>query len=174
MEYIAQLVRYSRTCCSYQEWLDRELWITRNYWTKWFVVIMFNLRLWQFYDRHHDLINRYGLCHRWPLICCVRNVKFKYRSSFLSFSPTWSLLYTYQHVDEKGSTVGRYRNVDGGLRNASINLSKYSQSKLTCWRCTFHLESVFYFIIYKMCPFLKQTFIYTSVILLFFGETKLI
>jgi hypothetical protein len=71
MEYIAQLVRYSRACCSYQEWLDRELWITRNYWTKWFVVIMFNLRLWQFYDRHHDLINRYGLCHRWPLICCV-------------------------------------------------------------------------------------------------------
>lgn len=39
MEYIAQLVRYSRACCSYQEWLDRELWITRNYWTKWFIVI---------------------------------------------------------------------------------------------------------------------------------------
>jgi hypothetical protein len=75
-------------------------------------------------------------------------VKFKYRSSLLSFSPTWSLLYTYQHVDEKGSTVGRYRNVDGGLRNASINLSKYSQSKthLLTMYVSLRISVLFYYL----------------------------
>ena len=53
--YISQLIRYSRECGSYQDFLDRVLLLTRK--------LLFKLKssLRKFYGRHHDLFDHYGI-----------------------------------------------------------------------------------------------------------------
>ena len=66
--YISQLIRYSRACGSYQAILDRDLRLTRKLLKQGFILV-------NFYGRHRDLVDRYGIscrCHKWPRICSIR------------------------------------------------------------------------------------------------------
>ena len=53
--YISQLIRYSRACGSYQDFLDRGLLLTNN------LLVKFKSSLRMVYGRHHDLVDRYGI-----------------------------------------------------------------------------------------------------------------
>lgn len=58
--YISQLIRYSRSCDRYSDFLDRSLLLTAKLLKQGFVVPRLMLSLQKFYGRHHDLIDRYG------------------------------------------------------------------------------------------------------------------
>jgi hypothetical protein len=59
--YISQLIRYSRACGSYQDFLDRGLLLTRKLLNQWFLLVKLKSSLRKFYGRHHDLVDRYGI-----------------------------------------------------------------------------------------------------------------
>jgi len=59
--YISQLIRYSRTCGSYQDFLDRGLLLTRKLLNQEFLLVKLKSSLRKFYGRHHDLVDRYGI-----------------------------------------------------------------------------------------------------------------
>jgi hypothetical protein len=59
--YIFQLVRYSRACGSYQDFLDRGLLLTRKLLKQGFLLVMLKSSLGKFYGRHHDLVDRYEI-----------------------------------------------------------------------------------------------------------------
>jgi hypothetical protein len=59
--YISQLIRYSRACGSYQDFLDRWLLLTRKLLNQGFLLVRLKSSLRKFYDRHHDLVDRYGI-----------------------------------------------------------------------------------------------------------------
>jgi hypothetical protein len=60
--YISQVIRYSRACGSYPNFLDRELLLTRKLLNQGFPLIKLKSSLRKFYSRHHDLVDRYGIC----------------------------------------------------------------------------------------------------------------
>ena len=60
-EYISQLLRYSRACGFYQEFLDRGLLLTRKLLNQGFLLVKLKPSLQKFYGRHHDLVDRYGI-----------------------------------------------------------------------------------------------------------------
>ena len=67
--YFSQLIRYSRHFCSYQDFLDQGLLLTRKQLLiQGFLLVKLKSSLRTFYGRHHDLVDRY-LCHKWPRIC---------------------------------------------------------------------------------------------------------
>ena len=71
--YISQMKRYSRACGSYQDFLDRGLLLTRKLLNQGFPLVKLKSSLRKFYGRHHDLVDRYGICvtndHRYvPLV----------------------------------------------------------------------------------------------------------
>ena len=59
--YISQMIRYSRTCGSYQKFLDRGLLLTRKLLNQGFLLVMLKSSHRKFYGRHHDLVDRYGI-----------------------------------------------------------------------------------------------------------------
>jgi len=59
--YISQLIRYSRVCGSYQDFLDRGLLLTRKLLNQGFLLIKLKSSLRKFYGHHHDLVDRYGI-----------------------------------------------------------------------------------------------------------------
>ena len=59
--YISQLIRYSRACGSYQDFLDRVLLLTRKLLNQGFLLVRLKSSLGKFYGRHHDLVDRYGI-----------------------------------------------------------------------------------------------------------------
>jgi hypothetical protein len=59
--YVSQLIRYSRACGSYQDFLDRGLLLTRKLLNQGFLFIKLKSSLRKFYCRHHDLVERYGI-----------------------------------------------------------------------------------------------------------------
>jgi hypothetical protein len=59
--YISQMIRYSRVCGSYQDFLDRGLVLTRKLMNQWFLLVKLKSSLRKFYGRHHDLVDRYGI-----------------------------------------------------------------------------------------------------------------
>jgi hypothetical protein len=59
--YISQMIRYCRTCGSYQDFLDRGLLLTRNLLNQGFLLVKLKSSLRKFYGRHHDLVDRYGI-----------------------------------------------------------------------------------------------------------------
>jgi hypothetical protein len=59
--YISQLIRYSRACGSYQDFLDRGLLLTRMLLNQGFLLVKLKSSLRKFYHRHHDLVDRYGI-----------------------------------------------------------------------------------------------------------------
>ena len=59
--YISQLIRYSRACGSYQDFLDRGLLLTRKLLNKGFLLVKLKSSLRKLYGCHHDLVDRYGI-----------------------------------------------------------------------------------------------------------------
>jgi hypothetical protein len=59
--YISQMIRYSRACSSYQDFLDRGLLLTRKLLNQGFLLVKLKLSLRKLYGRHHDLVDRYGI-----------------------------------------------------------------------------------------------------------------
>ena len=52
---------YSRACGYYQDFLDRGLLLTRKVLKQGFISVNLNSSLRKFNDRHHDMVNRYGI-----------------------------------------------------------------------------------------------------------------
>ena len=59
--YIFQLIRYSRYCGSYHNFLDRGLLLTRKLLNQGFHLVKLKSSLRKFCCRHHDLVARYGI-----------------------------------------------------------------------------------------------------------------
>ena len=59
--YISQLIRYSRACGPYHDFLDIELLLTRKPLNQWFLVVKLKSSTRKFYACHHGLVNRYGV-----------------------------------------------------------------------------------------------------------------
>jgi hypothetical protein len=59
--YISQLIRYSRACGSYRDFLDRGLLLTRKLLNQEFLLVKLKSSLRKFYGRHHDFVDRYGI-----------------------------------------------------------------------------------------------------------------
>ena len=59
--YISQLIRYSRACSSYQDFLDRGLLLTMKLLNQGFLFVKLKSSLRKCYGRHHDLVDRYGI-----------------------------------------------------------------------------------------------------------------
>jgi hypothetical protein len=59
--YISQLIRYPRACGSYQDFLDRELLLTMKLLNQGFLLVKLKSSLRKFCDRHHDLVDSYGI-----------------------------------------------------------------------------------------------------------------
>ena len=58
---ISQIIRYSRACGSYQDFLDRGLLLTRKLLNQGFHLVKVESSLRILYGRHHDLVDRYGI-----------------------------------------------------------------------------------------------------------------
>jgi hypothetical protein len=56
--YISQLIRYSRACGSYQDFIDRGMLLTRKLLKQGFLLVKRKSSLRKFYGRHHDLVER--------------------------------------------------------------------------------------------------------------------
>jgi hypothetical protein len=62
--YLSQLIRYSRACGSYQDFLDRGLLLTRKLLNQGFLLVKLKSSHRKFYGRHHDLVDAMEyLCH---------------------------------------------------------------------------------------------------------------
>ena len=59
--YISQMIRYSRDCGSYQDFLDKGLLLTRKLLNQGFLLVKLKSSLRKLYGRHHDLVGRYGI-----------------------------------------------------------------------------------------------------------------
>ena len=59
--YISQMIRYSRACGTYQDFLDRALLLTRKLLNQGFLLVKLKSLLRKLYGRHHDLVDRYGI-----------------------------------------------------------------------------------------------------------------
>ena len=55
--YISQLIRYSRSCGSYQDFLEREFLLTRKLPNKRFILVKLKSVLRKLYAPRHDLVN---------------------------------------------------------------------------------------------------------------------
>ena len=59
--YISQLMRYSITCGSYQDFIDKGLLLTRKLLNQGFILVKLMVSLRKFYCLHYDLVDRYGI-----------------------------------------------------------------------------------------------------------------
>jgi hypothetical protein len=59
--YISHLIRYSRACGSYHDFLDRGLLLTRKLLIQGFLLAKLKSSFRKFYSRHHDLVDHYGI-----------------------------------------------------------------------------------------------------------------
>ena len=64
--YFCQLIRYSRACCSYQDFLDRGLLLIRKLLNQGFLLFKLKSSLRMFYGHHHDLVERNGIFVSFP------------------------------------------------------------------------------------------------------------
>jgi hypothetical protein len=62
--YISQLIRYSRVCGSYHDFLDRGLLLTRKLLNQGFFLVKLKSSLRKFYRRHPWLTDKEWLCHK--------------------------------------------------------------------------------------------------------------
>ena len=59
--YISQLIRYSRACGSYKDFLDRGLPLTRKLLKQGFLLVKLKSSFRKLYGHHHDLVDCYGI-----------------------------------------------------------------------------------------------------------------
>ena len=55
------LIRYSRACACYQDFINRELQLTRKLLSQGFLRERLESSLGKFFGRHHDLVDRYEI-----------------------------------------------------------------------------------------------------------------
>ena len=79
--YISQLIRYSRACGSYQDFLDRGLLLTMKLRNQGFLLVKLKSSLRMFCCRHHDLVDRYGI----SVPCSTCRKYFPVLSSFMTY-----------------------------------------------------------------------------------------
>jgi hypothetical protein len=82
---ISQLIRYSRACGSYQDFLDRGLLLTRKLLNHEFLLVMLKSSLRKFYGRHHDLVDRYGISVLQMTTICSTCKHFPVHSTFMTY-----------------------------------------------------------------------------------------
>jgi hypothetical protein len=59
--YLSPLIRYSRACGSYQDFLDRGFQLTRKLLRPGFLLLKMKSSLRKFYGRHRAMVDRYGI-----------------------------------------------------------------------------------------------------------------
>ena len=59
--YIFQLIRYSRSCVSYKDFLDRRLLLARKLLNQGFLLVKLKSSLLKFYGRHRNLVDCYEI-----------------------------------------------------------------------------------------------------------------
>jgi hypothetical protein len=59
--YISQLIRYSRTYGSCQDFIDRGLLLTRKLLNQGFILVKLKSSIQTFYGRHYDFVERYEI-----------------------------------------------------------------------------------------------------------------
>jgi hypothetical protein len=96
--YISQLIRYSRACGSYRDFLDRGLLLTRKLLNQGFLLVKLKSWLRKFYGRHHDLVDCYGIS--------VRNYHGGYVPLVVSHFSVLSSFMTYYWVCNSINTTG--------------------------------------------------------------------
>jgi hypothetical protein len=76
--YISQMIRYSRACGSYQDFIDRWLVLRRKLLNQWFISVKLKSSL-------RKLTVMEYLCHKWPRICSNCRKHFPVLSSFTTY-----------------------------------------------------------------------------------------
>ena len=100
--YISQLIRYSRACGSYHEFLDRRLLLTRKSLNQGFLVVKLKspLSLKSFTVASTTwLTTTEYLCHKWPRTCSVCRNCNMILSSFITY---------YRVCNKSNTTVATY------------------------------------------------------------------
>ena len=84
---ISRMIRYSRACCSHQDYFDRGLLLTRKLLNQGFLLVKLKSSLRKFYGRHHDLgWPLWNICvSKWPGICSICRKHFQVLSSFTTY-----------------------------------------------------------------------------------------
>ena len=82
--HVSQLIRYSRACGSYQDFLDKGLLLTRKLLTQGFLLVKLKSSLRKLHGRHHDLVDRYGISVS-PRICSTCRKHFPVLSSCMTY-----------------------------------------------------------------------------------------
>ena len=59
--HISQMIRYSRACGSYQDFLDRGLLLPRKLLNQGFLLVKLKSSLRKYYGCHHNFVERYGI-----------------------------------------------------------------------------------------------------------------
>ena len=84
--YLSRLIRYSRACGSYQDFLDRGLLLTRKLLNPGFLFVKLKSSLWMLYVTTMAWLTAMEyLCHKWPRICSTCCKHFPVISSFMTF-----------------------------------------------------------------------------------------
>ena len=83
--YISQMIRYSRACGSYQDFLDRGLLLTRKLLNQGFLLVKLKSSLRKCYGRHHDLVDHYGIFVSQMTTICSTCKHFPVLSSFTTY-----------------------------------------------------------------------------------------
>ena len=72
MYIVSQLIRHSRACGSYSNFLYRGQLLTRKLLNQGLLAFKLKSSLRNVYSRHHDLVDVMEyLCHKWPRMCSV-------------------------------------------------------------------------------------------------------
>ena len=93
--YISQLIRDSKTCCSYYDFLYKRLLLTRKLLNQGFLMVKLKASFRKFYGRRYDLRNIYF--YKSPWICFVCH----------NPNPVLSSLMTNHWVYNKGNTTSQ-------------------------------------------------------------------
>jgi hypothetical protein len=93
--YISQLIRDSKTCCSYYDFLYKRLLLTRKLLNQGFLMVKLKASFRKFYGRRYDLRNIYF--YKSPWICFVCH----------NPNPALSSLMTNHRVYNKGNTTSQ-------------------------------------------------------------------
>jgi hypothetical protein len=101
--YISQMIRYSRSCGSYQDFLDRGLPLTRKLLNQVFLLVKLksSLRNFTVASMTWLTVMEY-LSHKWPRICSTCN-NFPVLSSFTTYYRVCNYIYTTGVTSGAGS-----------------------------------------------------------------------
>ena len=94
------MIRYSRACVSYEDFLYRGLLLTRKLLNQWFLLANLKSSLRKCYDRHDDLVGHQNICVINDIICSTCRKHFPVFSSFMTYHRV------YNQINTTGVTSG--------------------------------------------------------------------